>query len=86
MLNRRDLLATSARLAALLASAGLLPQAARAAYNAPAFEAKSLAELTRLLGTAAPVESKEVTLTAPDIAENGAVVPLTVATSLPGVK
>lgn len=86
MLKRRDLLATSARVAALLASAGLLPQAARAAYNAPAFEAKSLAELTRLLGTAAPVESKDVTLTAPDIAENGAVVPLTVATSLPGVK
>jgi sulfur-oxidizing protein SoxY len=32
------------------------------------------------------VESKDVTLTAPDIAENGAVVPIGVASSLPGVK
>jgi len=33
-----------------------------------------------------PVESKDVVLTGPDIAENGAVVPVAVSTSLPGVK
>jgi sulfur-oxidizing protein SoxY len=33
-----------------------------------------------------PSESKDVALTAPDIAENGAVVPMTVQSSLPGVK
>ena len=38
------------------------------------------------MGGATPVESKDVTLTAPDIAENGAVVPLGAATTLPGVK
>jgi sulfur-oxidizing protein SoxY len=32
------------------------------------------------------VESKDVTLTAPDIAENGAVVPMAAASSLAGVK
>ena len=33
-----------------------------------------------------PVESKDVTLTAPEIAENGAVVPMTVASTIPNVK
>jgi sulfur-oxidizing protein SoxY len=86
MLNRRDLLAHSAKLAALLASAGLLPETARAAYNTAAFEMKTMAELVKNLGGSAPVESKDVTVTGPDIAENGAVVPLGVSTALPGVK
>ena len=86
MLNRRDLLAHSSKVAALLATAGLLPQAAHAAYNAQAFDAKSMAELMKALGGNAPVESKDVSVTAPDIAENGAVVPITVATTLPGAK
>ena len=86
MLNRRQVLSHSARVAALLAGAGLLPAAAHAAYNAAAFEAKTMAELVKLLGGSAPVESKDVTITGPDIAENGAVVPVGVATSLPGAK
>jgi sulfur-oxidizing protein SoxY len=40
----------------------------------------------KALGAGAPVESKDVTITGPDIAENGAVVPLGVSTSLAGVK
>jgi sulfur-oxidizing protein SoxY len=86
MLNRRDLLAHSAKVAGLLATAGLLPQAAHAAYNTQAFEVKTMAELIKVLGGSAPAESKDVSITAPDIAENGAVVPLTVATTLPGAK
>ena len=86
MLNRRDLLVHSAKLAALMASAGLLPQMAHAAYNAAAFEVKTMAELAKLLGGSAPTESKDVTVTGPDIAENGAVVPIAVATTLAGVK
>jgi sulfur-oxidizing protein SoxY len=86
MLNRREMLAHSAKLAALLAGAGLLPQAAHAAYNKAAFEMKTMTELVKSLGGSAPVESKDVTLTGPDIAENGAVVPLGVSTALPGVK
>ena len=86
MMNRRDLLAHSAKLAALMAGAGLLPQMDHAAYNAAAFEVKTMAELAKLLGGSAPAESKDVTVTGPDIAENGAVVPIAVATTLPGVK
>ena len=86
MFNRRQVLSHSARVATLLAGAGLLPQAAHAAYNSAAFESKSMAELVKILGGSAPVESKDVVLTGPDIAENGAVVPVGVATALPGVK
>lgn len=86
MMNRRELLAHSAKVAALMASAGLLPQAAHAAYNANAFEVKTMAELVKMLGGGTPTESKDVTITGPDIAENGAVVPIGVSTSLAGAK
>ena len=86
MLNRRELLSHSAKVAALLATTGLLPQVAHAAHNAPAFEVKTMADLVKMLGGSAPTESKDVTITGPDIAENGAVVPVGVSTSLPGVK
>jgi sulfur-oxidizing protein SoxY len=86
MLNRREMLTHSARVTALLATAGLLPAGAHAAWNANAFEVKTLAELAKALGGSAPVESKDVTITGPDIAENGAVVPVGVSTTLPGVK
>jgi sulfur-oxidizing protein SoxY len=86
MFNRRALLSHSAQVAALLATAGLLPQAAHAAYNAAAFDLKTMAELVKALGGGTPTPSKDVTITGPDIAENGAVVPLGVASSLPGVK
>jgi len=86
MLNRRAMLAHSAKVVGLLAAAGWLPQAAHAAYNAAAFEVKSLADLAKVLGGNAPTEAKDVSLIGPDIAENGAVVPIGVASTLPGVK
>ena len=90
MNTRRKMLSDSARVAAALAAAGWLPQVAFAqsagAWNKAAFEAKTIGELMKALGTSAPVESKDVTLTAPDIAENGAVVPIGVATTLAGVR
>ena len=86
MVTRRRVLTRSAEVATLLAAAGLLPAPARAAWSQAAFEAKSLADAVKALGGAAPVESKDVTLTGPDIAENGAVVPLACACALPGVK
>ena len=86
MLNRREMLSRSAQVAALLATAGMLPQAAHAAYNTAAFEVKTMADLVKMLGGSAPTESKDVTITGPDIAENGAVVPVGVSTALPGVK
>jgi sulfur-oxidizing protein SoxY len=86
MVTRRLVLARSAEVVALLAGAGLLPAAAQAAWSQAAFEAKSLADAVKALGGAAPAESRDVTLTGPDIAENGAVVPLACACTLPGVK
>jgi sulfur-oxidizing protein SoxY len=84
--NRREMLAKSATLMGLLATAGLLPQAAHAAWTKAAFEAKSVADAIKALGGSAAVESKDITLTGPDIAENGAVVPVGCSTNLPGVK
>jgi sulfur-oxidizing protein SoxY len=84
--DRRAMLSQSASLMGLLATAGLLPQAAHAAWTKAAFEAKSVAEAIKALGGSAAVESKDITLTGPDIAENGAVVPVGCSTNLPGVR
>ncbi len=70
----------------MLGALSALPRAAQAAYSGAAFEAKSMADLLKTLGAGAPVESKDVTITAPDIAENGAVVPVGASTTLAGVK
>jgi sulfur-oxidizing protein SoxY len=92
MTNRREMLATSAKVAAMLAGAGLLPQLAHAqaaaggAWNQAAFDSKNMADLMKALGTGTPTESKDVTVTGPDIAENGAVVPVGAATTLPNAK
>ena len=89
MHTRREMLMRSAQVAGMLAALGLAPGLAMAqapGYASAAFDAKSLAEALKALGAAAPVDSKDITLTGPDIAENGAVVPVGVATSLPGVK
>lgn len=86
MQSRREMLKRSAGVASLLAGLGLLPEAAQAAYASAAFEAKNMADLAKALGVSAPVESKDVTLQGPDIAENGAVVPVSCASALPGVK
>ena len=85
MQTRRKTLQHSAAVAALLATTGLFPSYALA-FNAKAFDAKNLPDVLKALGAGAPAESKDVTITAPDIAENGAVVPLAASTTLAGVK
>ncbi|HOZ93166.1 MAG TPA: thiosulfate oxidation carrier protein SoxY [Ottowia sp.] len=86
MQTRRQTLKQSAVVAGLLAGTGLFPQYAQA-FNKAAFEAKNLGDALKALGASgAPAASGSVTLTAPDIAENGAVVPLAVASSLANVK
>ncbi|MEY2860142.1 MAG: hypothetical protein RLZ68_1484 [Pseudomonadota bacterium] len=85
MQTRRNALKKSAVVAGLLASTGLFPQFAFA-FNKNAFDAKSVQDTLKALGVGALVESKDVSITAPDIAENGSVVPVGVATTLAGVK
>jgi sulfur-oxidizing protein SoxY len=86
MTTRRESLNCGLRLAALMASAGLLSAPAHAAWSKEAFDTKSLADTVKALGGGAPVQSADITLTGPDIAENGAVVPVGASTSLPGVR
>jgi sulfur-oxidizing protein SoxY len=85
MQTRRDMLSHSAKVAGLMAAAGLMPGLAHA-WSKDAFDAKTLADAVKALGGSAPVASKDITITGPDIAENGAVVPVGAATALPGVK
>ncbi len=85
MQTRRETLKQSAVVAGLLASAGF-PQFAQAAFNKTAFDAKSVQDAVKAAGGGTIAESKDVTVTAPDIAENGAVVPVGVSTTLAGVK
>ncbi|MDH4051751.1 MAG: thiosulfate oxidation carrier protein SoxY [Rubrivivax sp.] len=86
MQTRREMLAHSATVAGLLAAAGLLPQAAQAAWNEAAFSAKTLADVVKAMGGSAPAASADVSINGPDIAENGAVVPVGAATTLAGAK
>jgi sulfur-oxidizing protein SoxY len=85
MQNRRDTLRQSLAVAGLLGGTGLFPQYALA-FTRQAFEAHGVTEAVRAFGATAPTESKDVTLNAPEIAENGAVVQIVIATTLPNVK
>ena len=70
----------------LLAAAGIIaPGMALAEWNKAAFDAKSMADTLKALGAGAPADSKDVQVTGPDIAENGAVVPVGVSSTLPNV-
>ena len=84
---RRNILkgAGSASAVAVAVAAGLLkPTQVMAAWNKPAFEAKTMDEAMKGIGATMPVDSKSITIKAPDIAENGAVVPVEVTSTLPG--
>lgn len=77
---------SGAALLSVLAAAGIItPGMALADWNKAAFDAKSMADTLKALGAGAPADSKDVQVTGPDIAENGAVVPVGVASSLPNV-
>ena len=69
----------------LLGAAGwLTPEAAHADWNKAAFEAKSMDETMKAFGGSAPAQSKDIAfVSTPDIAENGAVVPIGVTSTIP---
>jgi sulfur-oxidizing protein SoxY len=85
-LVRRTLLRSAGAGGALFAAlaAGVLkPSAVLAADTGhAAFEAKETMAALKALGASNPSESKELMLTAPEIAENGAVVPVEVVSKL----
>jgi sulfur-oxidizing protein SoxY len=69
-------------------SAGLLkPTAVLAAWPESSFKAKDVDNaLNSLFGSASLSPTSDITIKAPDIAENGAVVPITVSTKIANVE
>jgi len=87
-LQRRKALRTggSMTLLTLVAAAGWLrAEDARAAdWNKAAFETNSMDATVKALGGSAPAQSKDIAFVqTPDIAENGAVVPIGVTSNIP---
>jgi len=86
--SRRQALRTGGGLTllALLAAAGWLRpgDAAAEGWNTGAFESHSLDDTVKALGDSAPAQSKDIVFVAtPDIAENGAVVPIGITSNIP---
>ena len=90
-MERRDFLAStsSATAVALAAASGFAPAQAQTVVNAPgwnkaAFDSKSLADAAKAMGaTRPPVESKDLLMQAPEIAENGNVVRVGAQSNIP---
>jgi sulfur-oxidizing protein SoxY len=57
-----------------------------ASWNKAGFESKALADALKTLGATNPVESRDIVITAPDIAENSALVPVAVTSKLPNTQ
>jgi sulfur-oxidizing protein SoxY len=55
-------------------------------WNKAGFESKAVTDVLKSLGAANPVETSDIVITAPDIAENGAVVPVEVLSRIPGTE
>ena len=84
---RRNVLkgATGAGAVAVAVAAGLItPARVLAATPRSAFEAKGMADTMKAMGLSAPADSRDIAIKAPDIAENGAVVPVEVTSRIAG--
>ena len=88
--NRRSFLKSSVTASAIgvAVSAGLItPRAVLAAWPKAAFEATDVnGALSSALGSSNAASSGDIKLKAPDIAENGAVVPVTVTSKIAGTE
>jgi sulfur-oxidizing protein SoxY len=82
--QRRGLLKGAGALGALLVAGLLKPVAALAAWNKEAFASKSAADALKSLGSPSAEASGGIVIEAPQIAENGAVVPIEITSKIPG--
>jgi sulfur-oxidizing protein SoxY len=84
--SRRTLLKYAGAIGALTVGvvSGLVKSsnAVAAQWNAAGFESKVMSDAMKTLGAGNPVESRDIVITAPDIAENGAVVPVAVTSKI----
>jgi sulfur-oxidizing protein SoxY len=87
--NRREFVKVGGVLG-LMAAAGLISieeaRAQQAAWNKAAFETKTLEDTVKALGGTSAAQSGDIVITAPDIAENGAVVPVAVTSKIPNTQ
>lgn len=83
--KRRETLKLTAVIG-LMAATGLITEVQAAEWNKAAFDGKSLDDVLKAFGGSAAEKSGAVTINAPDIAENGAVVPVGMTTTLPKVQ
>src|ERR1043165_835458 len=84
---RRSFLAVAGGAGALAVAGLLRPVAAQAAtWNKQGFEAKAYNDAVKGLGASNLIDSKEIAITAPDIAENGAVVPVAITSKIPNTQ
>lgn len=84
--QRRNVLKLGTVLGLAVAAGIMRPEEAWAVqqeWNKEAFKATKVDDVIKAFGGSEASESDKITLTAPDIAENGAVVPVSVASSLP---
>jgi sulfur-oxidizing protein SoxY len=86
--QRRDALKTGGGLGVfgMLVAAGLIAPGSALARDQKVFDAKTIDEALTAMGAGKPAVSDAVTVVAPDIAENGAVVPVGVTSSLPNTQ
>lgn len=85
-ISRRDFCKTIAGSAASLAALAVMPGNLLASWSDKAFAAGKLDEAIAAKYGALPIEdSTSIQIKAPEIAENGAFVPITVSTTIPGV-
>ena len=85
--QRRDALRISTVLGLAVAAGLLTPAEAMAEeWNKAAFDTKTLNDTVKALGGSFAPLSSEIFINAPDIAENGAVVPVSVSSMLPNVQ
>jgi len=61
-------------------------QAWAATWNKAGFDSKALADVLKTLGATAATESRDIVITAPDIAENSALVPVEVTSRIPNTQ
>jgi sulfur-oxidizing protein SoxY len=85
VIQRRHILKQSQALALWLGASWLPGARAQAFEEELAFEAGSLADTLKALG-GIPAVDTQISLTLPDIVENGAIVPVTVNSSLPDTR
>ena len=88
--NRRKIMQAGggAALMALLAAAGMIRpgEALANGWNKAAFEGKNMQEALKALNAGNPATSTDIMMRAPDIAENGAVVPVGVESRIAGTE